>query len=169
MRFTGFRTPLVTDFRATDVEGIGSPRWGSDVATNKRYRWVKNSTGGALTVGGWYTYGTLSAGGYFTEVYKFGQSSAGTSIHGRPVLAVSAIPDGQYGWVQEAGEGSGQIGGATGSNVAAYGNLLPVSGQIYLSLDTAAGTAATANERPIALAAGNSNATNVNVLLRSPV
>lgn len=169
MKLTGFQTPNVTDFRATDVEGVGQIRWDHTAATIKRYRWVKNSTGGALTVGGAYTYGTTSGTNLFwTIVYTFGQSGKGTSVNGPVCVAVSAIPDTQYGWVQDAGECSAQVSGATGSNAAAFDNLKPVSGQIYLTLDVAAGTAPTGGPecRPMALAAGNSNATNVVMRLR---
>lgn len=169
MKLTGFFTPSVTDFRSTDKEGVGTVRWDPTAATTKRYRWVLNSTGGTLTVGGVYTYGTGASAGFFTEVFTAGQTSKGTSVNGPAVVAVSAIPSTQYGWVQEQGEASAQISGATGSNVAAYDSLKLVSGQIYLTLDTAAGTAPTANSRPVALAVGTSNATNVNIRLNNPV
>lgn len=169
MKFTGFRTPLVTDFRTTDVEGIGTVRWEPTAATTKRYRWVLNSTTTTLTVGGVYTYGTANAGGFFTEIFTFGQSGKGTSVNGPVVAAVSAIPAGSFGWVQENGEASCQVSGAAGSNVAAFDSLKPVSGQIYLTLDVAAGTAPTASNRPQALAPGNSNATNVALRLGLPV
>ncbi len=161
MKSSGYSTPAITDIRTTDKEGVGMLR----EKDNKVYRWVLNSTGGTLTVGGAYTFGTVSTG-FWTTLYKFGQSAVGTSIHGPVAVAVSAIPDAQYGWVQVSGECVVQCGGATGSNVATFGNLLPVSGQIYLSLDTAAGTAPTANGRPMALAAGNSSGANIAALLR---
>ncbi len=169
MKFTGFRTPLVTDFRTTDVEGIGNVRWGVVAATTKRYRWVLNSTATTLTVGGVYTYGTAAAGGFFTEIFLAGQSTKGTSVNGPAVVAVSACPTGSYCWVQENGEVSAQVSGATGSNVAVYDSLKLVSGQIYLTLDTAAGTAPSAANRPQALAAGNSNAANVAMRLQLPI
>lgn len=164
-KVSGFMTRNITDTRATDVENGQYPmRW----VGSKLYRWVKNSTGGTLTVGGAYTFGT-AATGLFTELYTFGQSTKGTSVNGPVAVAVSAIANGEYGWVQTGGEGTAQIGSAAGSNVASFDNLKPVSGQIYLSLDTAGGTAPTAVSRPMALAAGNSNAANVSVLLRSAV
>lgn len=159
---SGFFTRLITETRTTDKETIGTMRW----VGQKCYRWVKNTTGGALTVGGNYTFGTASTGGFFTEVYTFGQSTKGTSVNGPVAVAVSAIASLEYGWVQVGGEVSAQIGGATGSNVAAYDSLKPVSGQIYLTLDAAAGTAPTAGGRPVSLATGNSNAANANVLLK---
>lgn len=166
MKLTGFYTPLVTDFRATDKEGVGNVRWGVD-GYSKKYIWVLNSTGGALTVGGAYTFGTASTG-FWTQLYTFGQSGKGTSVNGPVAVAVSAIPSAQYGWVQISGEASAQISAAAGSNVAAFDNLKPVSGQIYLTLDVAAGTAPTAasDARPLALAAGNSSAANVAMYLR---
>lgn len=169
MKFTGFRTPNLTDFRSTDVEGIGNVRWESTFATTKRYRWVLNSTATTLTAGGVYTYGTANAGGFFTEIFTFGQSGKGTSVNGPVVAAVSACPTGQFCWVQENGEVSAQVSGATGSNAAAFDALKPVSGQIYLTLDVAGGTAPTAAGRPQILAAGNSNATNVAMRLNMPV
>jgi hypothetical protein len=159
---SGFFTRDITDIRLTDVEGIGIIRW----VGNKRYRWILNSTTTTLTVGGNYTFGAVSTGGFFTEIYTFGQSSKETTINGPIVTAVSAIPSAQYGWVQEGGEVAAQIGGAAGSNVAQFGNLLGVSGQIYLTLDTATGTAPKSSFGAVALAAGNSNATNVNILLK---
>jgi hypothetical protein len=163
-KVSGFMTRNITDTRATDVENAQYPmRW----VGNKLYRWVKNSTGGALTVGGAYTFGTAGSPSLFAELYTFGQSGKGTSVNGPVAVAVSAIANGEYGWVQVGGEATVQIGSAAGSNVAAFDNLKPVSAQIYLSLDVAGGTAPTAGERPIALAAGNSNAANVSVRLRT--
>jgi hypothetical protein len=170
MKISGFFTPNVTDIRTTDKEGIGQVRVGAP-ATSKVYRWVLNSTTTTLTVGGVYTFGTAATGGFWTELYTFGQSAKGTSVNGPVAVAVSAIPAGQYGWVQVAGEVSAQVSGAAGSNAAAFDNLKPVSGQIYLTLDTAAGTAATAapSGRPTILAAGNSNAANVAMILHGGI
>jgi hypothetical protein len=164
-KVSGFMTRNITDTRATDVENAQYPmRW----VGAKLYRWVKNSTGGALTAGGAYTFGTAGSPGFWAELFTFGQSSKGTSVNGPIAVAVSAIPADHYGWVQVGGEASAQIGGAAGSNVAALGNLKGVSGQIYLTLDTAVGTAATGPFSGVALAAGNSNAANTNILLKLP-
>lgn len=160
-KLTGFATRYVTETRNADKEGVGSGR----AVGNKTYRWMKNQTTAATVSGGCYTGGTANTLGFFAEAFTFGQSTKGTSVNGPIFVAAAVIAAADYGWFQVGGEVAAQVGGVTGSNVVAFDNLKPVSGQTYLTLDTAAGTAPTARGRAMALAGGNSNGTNVNITL----
>jgi hypothetical protein len=141
--------PTVT--KATDIEGVGRLRW----YQNQCYRWVKNSTGGALTAGRAYYFGTANTLGLFAEIFTFGQSTKGTAINLLAGIAMSAVNAGEYGWVLVYGvyATAGVEGTAA---VAATDHLKGVSGQTYLVKDVAAGTAPTTSQRVIALAAQGS-------------
>lgn len=139
------------DYRATDVEGVGLMRSEPD---GKIYRWVRNSTGGALTANRIYCHGVTNTSGYQwdQEIFTLGQSSKGTSINMMAGAAMAAVPDAYFGWVQVYGRVvSGPVEGTT--DVAAGDNLKMVSGQTYLVKDVAAGTAPTNKRTAIALAA----------------
>lgn len=146
---TLWSTPDVDQYRATDTEGVGRLR-AKDVA--KAYRWVKNSTGVAMVAGRFYYHGTGNTLGLNAEVFTFGQSTKGTAANLLAGIAMSAIPIGQYGWVQCYGvySGAGVEGTAA---VAATDHLKGVSGQTYVIKDVASGTAPTIGVRVIALAA----------------
>lgn len=143
-------TTDVTQYRATDVEGVGRLR----SVENKTFRWVKNSTGVAMVAGRLYYHGTGNTLGYVAEVFTFGQSTKGTAINTMAGIAAAAIPIGQYGWVQCYGVYSGAgVEGTT--DVAATDLLKGVSGQTYMVLNGAAGATNLANigGKIIALAA----------------
>jgi hypothetical protein len=141
----------LTDYRDTDAETVGTLRFESD---GKVYRWVRNSTGGALTPNRIYYFGTTNTAGYKAdqEVFTLGQAGKGTGINLMAGAAMSAIPDGQFGWLQCQGVlDDGPVEGTVA--VAATDNLKGVNAQTYLVKDTAAGTAPTNRKGAIALAA----------------
>jgi hypothetical protein len=168
----------VNEYKAVDVEGVGRLRWvreNSDSPNGKGqgvkcYLWVYNSTGSALTVGASYYHGTagyaLTSGinptTFLEEIFTFGQSSKGTFINLLAGVAVSAIPSGQYGWVQVYGYNSTiQVEGTVA--IAAGDYLKGVSGQVYLIKDASGGTAPTAGRRGVIALAAKGTAGTANI------
>lgn len=148
-------------FSTRDLEGVGRVRFNS----LKGYRWVKNTTGAALVAGRSYYHGTGNTLGLHAEVFTLGQATKGTAINLPAGVAVAAVPDGSYGWVQCYGvvAGAGVEGTAA---VAAADHLKGVAGQTYLVKDVAAGTAPTTGTRIIALAAqGGAGVAATNIFL----
>lgn len=150
-----FVTPNITDFSSRNLEArLGDIRW--QLGT-KAYRWVINDTGADLVVGRSYFAGAASpADEFMGHAYTFGQATKSTAINMLLGVAISAIPTGQYGWLQCYGEYASV--GVEGTAAVAIGDQLKgVSGQTYLVKDVAAGTAPTVGPRTvIALAAQGS-------------
>jgi hypothetical protein len=134
---------MLTNFTLEETEGaVGHVR---EDEYGNMYKWVKNSTGGALVANRAYCYGTLAlTTGYRSgmEIFTLGQANKGTAINLMAGLAMSAAPDGYFCWIQVQGyNANGPVEGTT--DAAAGSNLKMVSGQTYLVLDTAPGTAPT--------------------------
>lgn len=161
---SGFFTRDITETRVTDKEGAGILRW----VGNKCYRWVLNSTTTTLTIGGAYYWGTAftSVNGLFGEIFTFGQAAKGTSENLLAGIAVSAIPAGQYGWIQVYGENAATLVEGTVA-VAATDNLKGVTGQLYLIKSTATAVAPGNKNTAIALAAkGTAGAVATNCFIQ---
>lgn len=134
---------MLTNFTLDETEGgVGHVR---EDEYGNMYKWVKNSTGGALVANRAYCYGTLLlTTGYRSgwEVFTLGQTGKGTAINMFAGISMSAAPDGYFCWIQVSGYcATLPIEGTT--DVAATDNLKMVSGQTYLVKDVAAGTAPT--------------------------
>jgi hypothetical protein len=134
---------MLTNYTVDETEGaVGHTR---EDEYGNIYKWVKNSTGGALVANRAYCYGTLLlTTGYRSgwEIFTLGQSGKGTVINLMAGLAMSAAPADYFCWIQVAGyNANGPVEGT--SAVAASDNLKMVSGQTYLVKDVAAGTAPT--------------------------
>jgi hypothetical protein len=111
---------------------VGMERW----ADGKRYRFVKNSSGGALAVGDCVCYGVTGDATVKNEVFKLGQSSKGTTVSFFAGCSQDVVPDGAYFWLQTGGPGTAKIYDA-GASVIIGDYLVPVSGQFYASLHVA--------------------------------
>lgn len=92
-----FATKALTDYATTDVEGVGRIRQ----IAGKMYRWVKNEAGAALVKGDVVYHGSATADALERKVvYVRNQTDMGTLLHGMAGVALSAIPDDGYGWIQ---------------------------------------------------------------------
>lgn len=146
---------LLTDSHTTDKEGVGNVRITFD---GRVYRYVKNSTGADIAIGDTLFFGTANTLGYENEVFQIGQSAKGTLATSMGGVAVGVIVAGSYGWIQQRGYcASVNVDGTT--DVVVGGSLKGTSGQNYLILDTAAGTAPTIGRHVIALAGFTTNST----------
>jgi hypothetical protein len=126
----------VTEYKATDVEGVGRLRTVAD----KIYKWVKNEAGEACVAGRVYFYGTATVA--CTSIYKMNQTDKGTNLALMAGVAMSAIPDGQYGWIQVYGANQSVAGYASGGTAIAVGmDLIGVNDQTYVVAGSASGTA----------------------------
>ena len=160
----------IPDFSATDVEGVGRYRWEYELnsvgqglttgAGQKCYLWVYNNTGGALTAGNVYFHGSsgfqLTSGqnptNFLEEVFTMTQAGKGTGLSMMAGVAISAIPAGQYGWIQVYGYNSQILMEGTVA-IAATDLLKGVASQVYVVKDAATGTAPIARRHIMALAA----------------
>jgi hypothetical protein len=151
----------LTDNLTTDKEGVGSLR----TVGKSVYRWVYNNTGAACVIGRAYCHGTSgfqfatgnspskTAFGIQTqaeeEIFTFGQSGKGTTLNLFAGVAMSAIPNQSFGWIQVYGF-TNALAVNTGTAIAVGDSLIMVSGQTYMSRDVAAGTAPTSQRNCIA-------------------
>lgn len=96
---------------ATDDEGVGTLRWYDHPTYGwQKYRWVQNTTGGALSAG----LGVMQANG--TGIYTTTLSGATTPNARVLGVAQAAIPSTYYGWVLCDGIGTFQSDGSTTAN-----------------------------------------------------
>lgn len=113
---------LITEQRKTDVENQSLQRqirWVGD----KAYLWVKNKTGGTLTVGQIVYYG-MTTDTSFLEAYKLGQSTVGTDPALMAGVCAGSIADGSYGWIQIYGRNDDALVVATSTLAVAVGHVL---------------------------------------------
>lgn len=117
-------------FDEADVQApqLGQLQW--DGKTEKVYKFVKNGAGAALVAGYNVTYDF--SGGLRTTVKK----PATGDLHLYAGVALSAIPDTQYGWIQIEGLSDTVLVDGT-TDVAAYESLKPTNGQWHLIKDGA--------------------------------
>ena len=123
---TIFSTPL-TSTSSTDDEGVGVLRQEG----TKTYRWVKNSQGAALTVGASVVY-SIASGEEFYESVKLPVTADLNTLAG---VCISAIPDGEYGWIQIEGYYASVSAQATSSQAAGL-IMKPVNAVGYLVSDS---------------------------------
>lgn len=146
-----FATPSITDFKSTDVEGIGNRR----TIEGKIYRWVKNGdSSGAWTVGQSVLAKPADAASYGKIGYT-ALAATTTPLSCLMGVAVSAVPYGQYGWVLQLGYyTSVSCYRYTQTTTAAIGDYYKaVVSQEYFDKDVIVGTAPTISKGIIILEA----------------
>lgn len=115
-----FETAL-TETSDTDIEGIGTER--TDVK-GRRYRWVKNASAPTARVGGpaCYDMGNGAAADFVDEVLT---DPADEDVRLFAGIFLSAIPNGEYGWIQTWGRHSAaRVAMGTTTTAAAVGDRL---------------------------------------------
>ena len=145
----------VTDFHASDLEGIGTIR----VEGGKTFKWVKNESDSIFLVGGVYFYGGTGGDLSLRSVFYLGQSGEGTASSLEAGVAMSTAGDNEYGWIQIGGPGSVLL--QTDSSTAITIGMVcdPVSGQAYLTNGSAAGVASLTPRVIISLVAVSTSTT----------
>jgi len=101
----------LTDFSKKDLEGVGSVR---ETADGNVYRWVKNADGSDLVAGQSVGYELTSVDHY----KSVNLTQSGAYLAG---VAMSAIPTGQYGWIQVSGLNSLVSGATAGTRLVGDG------------------------------------------------
>lgn len=115
-----FETAL-TDTEDTDVEGVGTERIDSK---GRRYRWVKNASAPTARVGApaCYDMGNGAAADFVDEVLS---DLADEDIALFAGIFLSAIPNGEYGWIQTWGRyATARYAEGTTTTAAAVGDQL---------------------------------------------
>ena len=132
-----FVTRNVTDYAATDLEGVGTLRWEG----GKLYRWIQNAeSANAWTVGGAVGHVLTNATTFLTT----GIVPATANLSVAAGLAVSAVPATYYGWVLVLGAYTTCLAVNTTDVAIVIGdNLKMVNAVTYFARDTAYTAAAT--------------------------
>ena len=148
---TLFATKL-TDVRSTDVEGVGTLRYGSD---GDVYRWVRNlSTTTAIVALQPVCYDETTVGtkAYIESVSEPETESlmclAGIAM---TAMAASASLALKYGWVQVQGYKNGVLHQNAGTVIGIGDSLIAMNDSNYLNFSTADGTAPLYSNTIIAL------------------
>lgn len=145
-----FVTPSVTDYKSSDVEGVGTKR----TVDGKVYMWVKNGdSSGSWTVGQ-AVLGKPSDAGNFTKIGYTAVAAGTTPLSCLMGIAVSAVPYGQYGWIIQLGYyASVSVHRSTNTTAAIGDYCKPTASQTYLSKDVIVGTAPTQTRNVVILEA----------------
>ena len=96
-----FETAL-TDVKATDIEGVGTLRWGGD---GRCYRWVENTDTVALTVGQVAFHDFSDGADYYKKVDSAATADLGAmaGVVVAASLAEAGTATTKYGWIQVLG------------------------------------------------------------------
>lgn len=150
----------ITDTSSTDDEGVGSIRLYGDSI----YRWVKNNSGAAFVAGGacFHTYSdTIDAVTQCTD-------GVTADLGFMAGIAVSAIADGEYGFILVQGYYGAALVTTAGGTIAAGNALIGVNGADDLIGSSAMGTAPIYSRHAIAMEAmaTASTATTIAVMVQ---
>lgn len=127
----------LTDYDDVDVEGVGTLR----EEGNKVYKWVENiSASAALVAGQPVCYDVSLAATPAAMFQGVLQAEAAADIEFFAGIAMSAIPFGEYGWIQVQGVSITALCINSDSVAVAAGDtLILVSAEVALSLGAAGG------------------------------
>lgn len=159
----GWQT-LTTDTKPTDVETMvqtGGPRHARVGPSDRKFRWVKNATGGALVLGDVVFFGSNDK--TIGEVYKVNQSGKGThlGLMAGVVNSTNGIASGEYGWIQVKGYNP-SINMESTTDIAAGDFLKGVNDQLYVIKSVAVGTAPTHVNGVVAVTAKTADSAGLN-------
>ncbi len=138
-----FETAL-TETSDTDIEGIGTERVDQK---GRRYRWVKNASAPTARVGApaCYDMGNGEANDFVDEVLS---DSVDEDLNLFAGIFLSAIPNGEYGWIQVWGRyASARYAKGTTTTAAAVGDVL--------TPNTGTSTSATAEAKAMSFILGS--------------
>lgn len=135
----GFKTEFltaVTDFSATDLEGIGIKRFEG----TRCYKWVQNKHSADLTAGSIVFHSFADA---VSSPHTKVSAGATANLGFMAGVAMSAIPVDNYGWIQILGRSStALVLPNTSVTMVAGASMFGVNAQLYLANTvTAMGTA----------------------------